>query len=376
MTEEHKKAIRVFLSDMERNRTKNSQKIRHFMENDIIFSLLKPQIRELSKKVIGELPQYLINHLELASKYLGNKFDFSEILRELSSVSANQSIFSNHEELLNFIEEELNNSLLEYREIQALILSSDVSHDEFVQLKTKLNKSDESELQDYITKISVINEHVEHSQEQFRVVQLDYEKLKTEYDILKTSYDKVETEYKKKQKLTNSFSMALQVIEVLDAFRNKELERRLKEVSLLSIQYFSKTHGKKDFIANLEISEFFDITLTSVQGHSLQLEKLSAGEKQLMIGSIIKAMFELAKRKEFFVFDTPLARLDQANRKAFITNVISPMSEQVVILSTNEEITGANYKLIKDRIFRSYTLVYDSKSATSQIMEGYDYDHL
>jgi DNA sulfur modification protein DndD len=376
MTEENKKAIRVFLSDMERNRTKNSQKIRHFLENDIILSILEPQIRKLSEKVIEELPQYLMNHLDLAKKYLGSKLDFTKILKELSAFSNNQSIFSNHEELLSFVEEELNNSLLEYREIQTLILSSDVSHDEFVQLKTKLNKSDESELQDYIVKISVLNEQVEHTQEQFRVVQLEFDKLKIEYDALKSSYEKVESEYKKKQKLTNSFSMALQVIEVLDAFRHKELERRLREVAKLSIKYFSKTHGKKDFIANLEISEFFDISLTSSQGHSLQLEKLSAGEKQLMIGSIIKAMFELAKRKEFFVFDTPLARLDQANRKAFISNVISPMSEQVIILSTNEEITGANFKLIKDKIFRSYTLVYDSKSATSQIMEGYDYERV
>ena len=372
----NKKAIQFFLNEQEKTRTKNSQLVRNFLENDVFLSLLKPQIEQLNKAVIQELPQYLLKHVELANEYIGKHVDLSKMLKELALLSNSEAIFSNHEELLNFIKTELPKAVKEHKEIRKLILISNISSDELIELKAKLNKSDVTELQSYMDQISNLHEEIEHVEDQYRVKKSESVRVNEEYETLKINYEKVESDYKKKQKLTNSFSMALQVIEVLDVFRQKELDRRLKDVAALSIQYFSKTHGKKGFIKSIDISELFDIRITSVQGHYLQLEKLSAGEKQLLIGSIIKAMFTLAHRKEFFVFDTPLARLDQSNRKSFIQNVILPMSEQVIILSTNEEITGLNYNLVKDHIYQSYTLVYDSKTATSQIKQGYEYERV
>jgi DNA sulfur modification protein DndD len=376
INEETKKALQFFLQDLERQRAKNSQRIRNFAETDLFVSLLHKEVKELQESLISELPSYLKNHLTVASQFIGKNIDLNSLITQLNDLSKMDEKHTNHEELLVYLTSELTKIEEEYQEVRKLILTSQVSHDELNTLKSKLTKAEEDELQAYIDQISILNEKIDHTEEHLRVIQAEHEIMRHELDELSISYEKVESDYKKKQKLTNSFSVALQVIEVLELFRQKELDRRLREVSEISLANFSKTHGKKDFIKKLTITEYFGIKLESYKGHPLQLEKLSAGEKQMLVGSMIKAMFTLAKRKEFFVFDTPLARLDQSNRKSFIKNVISPMSDQVIILSTNEEITGGNYKLIEDLIERSYTLDYDFKSSSSSIKEGYDYERI
>ena len=376
INEETKKALQFFLQDLERQRAKNSQRIRNFVETDLFVSLLHKEVKELQHSLISELPNYLKNHLTLANQFIGKNINLSSLINQLNDLSKTDEKHTNHEELLVYLTSELTKIEEEHQEVRKLILTSQVSHEELNSLKSKLSKAEEDELQAYIDQISVLNEQIDHTEERLRVVQAEHEIMRHELDELTISYEKVESDYKKKQKLTNSFSVALQVIEVLDLFRQKELDRRLREVSEISLANFSKTHGKKDFIKKLTITEYFGIKLESYKGHPLQLEKLSAGEKQLLVGSIIKAMFTLAKRKEFFVFDTPLARLDQSNRKSFIKNVISPMSDQVIILSTNEEITGDNYKSIEGLIERSYTLEYDFKTLSSSIKEGYDYERV
>jgi DNA sulfur modification protein DndD len=376
INQETKKALQFFLQDLERQRTKNSQRIRTFVEGDVFVSLLHHQIKDLEQSLISELPAFLKKHLLLANEFIGDQFSLQILLDELDGFVKEPEKYHNHKELLGYFKHDLSKVMEEHQEIQKLVYTSDVSHEELNTLRSRLNKAEELELQEYINQIAKLNDQIDHTEEQLRISQSENEILREELLELEANYEKVESEYKKKQKLTNSFTVALQVIEVLDLFRQKELERRLDEVSKLSLSIFSKTHGKKDFIKTMIITDYFSIQLESFKGHSLQLDKLSAGEKQLLVGSIIKAMFSLAKRKEFFLFDTPLARLDQSNRKSFIKNVISPMSDQVIILSTNEEITGVNFKSIQHQVERSYTLEYDYKTSSSSIKEGYDYERI
>ena len=100
-------------------------------------------------------------------------------------------------------------------------------------------------------------------------------------------------------------------------------------------------------------------------------KKLSAGEMQIMISSLIWAMFKISGRREMFIFDTPLARLDIDNRFNFIKKIISTISSQVVILSTDSEFVGKNLEVIDSRIYKRYLLEYNTKSGTTSVAESY-----
>ena len=82
-------------------------------------------------------------------------------------------------------------------------------------------------------------------------------------------------------------------------------------------------------------------------------------------------MFRISGRREMFIFDTPLARLDSENRQNFISKIISTISSQVVILSTDSEFVGDNYNLIANRIYKQYLLEYDESSNKTTISERY-----
>jgi DNA sulfur modification protein DndD len=77
-------------------------------------------------------------------------------------------------------------------------------------------------------------------------------------------------------------------------------------------------------------------------------------------------MFKISGRREMFVFDTPLARLDSETRTLFIRNIVANISDQVLILSTDSEFVGDNYDLISKNIARTYLLNYnDATKATT-----------
>ena len=61
----------------------------------------------------------------------------------------------------------------------------------------------------------------------------------------------------------------------------------------------------------------------------------------------------------------------EENRYNFISKIISTISSQVVILSTDSEFVGKNLEIIEDRIHKKYLLDYDEKSAKTTVTEDY-----
>ena len=72
-----------------------------------------------------------------------------------------------------------------------------------------------------------------------------------------------------------------------------------------------------------------------------------------------------------FIFDTPLARLDEQNRVAFSQNIVATISGQVVILSTDSEFTKANYNIISNKVIRKYLLDYNDSTKVTNVKNAY-----
>jgi DNA sulfur modification protein DndD len=72
-----------------------------------------------------------------------------------------------------------------------------------------------------------------------------------------------------------------------------------------------------------------------------------------------------------FIFDTPLARLDNDNRQNFIDKIISTISSQVVILSTDSEFVGKNLEIIENKIHNKYLLNYDVLTGATCVIDDY-----
>ncbi len=71
----------------------------------------------------------------------------------------------------------------------------------------------------------------------------------------------------------------------------------------------------------------------------------SAGEKQLLLGLVIKEALSLSHNDTFFLFDTPVGRLDSGNRKLFTNEVIFKAASQVFVFATDSDYSENDYEM-------------------------------
>jgi DNA sulfur modification protein DndD len=71
------------------------------------------------------------------------------------------------------------------------------------------------------------------------------------------------------------------------------------------------------------------------------------------------------------VIDTPLGRLDSRHREHLVDRYFPNASDQVLLLSTDEEIDEYLLGRLKKSVARTYTLVHDDTEFTTSVVEGY-----
>ncbi|WP_436514180.1 AAA family ATPase [Clostridium thermobutyricum] len=90
----------------------------------------------------------------------------------------------------------------------------------------------------------------------------------------------------------------------------------------------------------------------------VNLNDFSSGEKQIYILCLIWALIKASDVEIPFTIDTPYGRIDETHRFGLTTKYLPKISNQVIILSTNEEIDSNAYELIKDYLCNEYLLEY------------------
>lgn len=106
------------------------------------------------------------------------------------------------------------------------------------------------------------------------------------------------------------------------------------------------------------------ITLLDQDDNEIRKESLSSGEKQIYISCLIKAILNESIQILPIFIDTPLGRLDEEHRDNITRKYYPALSEQVVLFSTNSEITPKRYKDISENISKSYLLFNDGANTS------------
>lgn len=114
-----------------------------------------------------------------------------------------------------------------------------------------------------------------------------------------------------------------------------------------------------------------DFTYLDSSNEVVPNSSLSAGERQLMVISLLWALAICSRKELPVIIDTPLSRLDSNHRASLVTTYFPQASKQTIILSTDSEIDHRYYELMKDNVGDEYTLVYDDKKKCSTIRQGY-----
>ena len=161
-------------------------------------------------------------------------------------------------------------------------------------------------------------------------------------------------------------------VEILDEYRIRLQERKTDQLAATMSECYKLLANKKTLIDHVTMdSESLDLHYINLEGDEVEKKSLSAGEKQLMVISLLWALAINSKKKLPVIIDTPLSRLDSAHRSALVKKYFPKASDQTIILSTDSEIDERYYRLMEKSIGDEYTLQYNDKEKRTTIVEGY-----
>lgn len=264
--------------------------------------------------------------------------------------------------------------------------------DEFNEIKIKLsdlnktlNKVDadlEDELiLDYSSKkdtadynVTEKNRNIGENLQQITKLKNDIVRLNQQLAMLVKKVD-INEQNKLKIKKSNEY------IEVLNLFldeqktKHKESLEKTILVELKTLMHkLNSDENDSKFIEDVKVTilasgQGMKITLIDQDDNEIRKESLSSGEKQIYISCLIKAILKESIQSLPIFIDTPLGRLDEEHRDTITKKYYPALSEQVVLFSTNSEITPKRFKDISDNVSKSYLLVNDG--ANTNLKNGY-----
>ena len=159
---------------------------------------------------------------------------------------------------------------------------------------------------------------------------------------------------------------------ILEEYTKRLQMRKVSAVAQTMTECYQLLANKTTLIERIEMDPVtLDLRYISPEGKEIDRASLSAGEKQLMVISLLWALARCSKKKLPVIIDTPLSRLDSAHRSSVIQTYFPQASEQTIILSTDTEIDQAYYSLMKPNIGDEFTLIYNNDTKSTSISRGY-----
>jgi DNA sulfur modification protein DndD len=158
----------------------------------------------------------------------------------------------------------------------------------------------------------------------------------------------------------------------LEKFRTAVVARHVARIETFVLESFRQLVRKKTLVVGLTIDpRTFELKLHGGDGVVLTAERLSAGERQLLAIAILWGLARASGRPLPTVIDTPLGRLDAEHRSRLVSRYFPHASHQVMLLSTDEEITREHYRMLSPAVGRSYRLRFDESEQRTVVETGY-----
>ncbi|WP_406844046.1 DNA sulfur modification protein DndD [Flavobacterium soyae] len=235
-----------------------------------------------------------------------------------------------------------------------------------------LDYSSKKDTADY--NITEKNRNIGENLQQITKLKNDIVRLNQQLVTLVKKVD-INEQNKLKIKKSNEYVEVLNLF--LDEQKNKHKESLEKTIlvelkTLMHKLNSEENHSK--FIEDVKVTilasgQGMKITLIDQDDNEIRKESLSSGEKQIYISCLIKAILKESIQSLPIFIDTPLGRLDEEHRDSITKKYYPALSEQVVLFSTNSEITPKRFKDISDNVSKSYLLVNDG--ANTNLKNGY-----
>lgn len=354
----------------------NSEKIESFIE--LLFN--KPPDPENSTMSFRDKSFYYEKAKRLGSELYEVGNDYQELEFEHDLNNAEKSLILNAINLVNSQSKDLFQSTIE----EFNMVGSRKS--ELVKILNKVDADLEDDIiLEYLAEkettehnITLDNRKIGENNQQINKLRKDIFRFHQELVTLRSKVD-INAQNKLKIKETEKYIDTLNTfLEEQKSTHKDNLEKTiLMELKTLMHKLSSEENSSK-LIEDVKVTilasgQGMKITLLDQDDNEIRKESLSSGEKQIYISCLIKAILNESIQKLPIFIDTPLGRLDEEHRDSITKKYYPSLSEQVVLFSTNSEITPKRFRDISDNISKSYLLVNDG--ANTNLKNGYFHNY-
>lgn len=378
LTDKDKFVMRSSLEMLELSRKQNLATIKEFLEDDIVFYLNKDRIFNIQNAIKQEKPLTLLTYVEELEQFLGEK-SVSSIKSELNKMISSDVVeikYNSTPKLNKLIEDVVSKfSTLTTEDLQMILKNSreDLNNTKvYKKIIGNNENANANDLQQLLKEIKTLEISIEDIKEKIKNIEKDIKHAEADLNSSLIELETIEKKIDSERKEENSFYIARMLLKVSEEYKTKQIKNYLTKIADLAVKKFEEINKKENYVTKIVINnDTYDVTLFDNNNIEKDITILSAGEKQLLISAIVWSIFKLSDRNNMFTFDTPLARLDKQNRALFVEKILCTISDQVLILSTDEEIVGSLYKIVSKNISKKYILANDDKLGKTEIKEEY-----
>lgn len=389
-----KNQMNTLLSELEMAQERNKQlAVSAILEDDSfkksVYEFLKQ--KGIAESDVGELIQFMRN-LSVGNGVQKDLFD-------LSNSQMNKLIAQIYEKL------EFDPQMI-LKSMRAL----SVSLKNTKKLRDKLSMSSIDGYEEY-------SEQKDNIEKKILGLKLELEKLLQEISIKEaekeqyvSTFNKVKENYEKQLKSKSITDLSSRAIGVYTLLEDELIKRQGKILQDAFMECFSAIINKDNFIDGIVVDKninvipykFVDVTFLQIEKYlqtnekthfldmfdvkyRLEINKLRLGEKEIIsLPSPITAPFSQGERQVYimalylallrtsrqdipFFIDTPFARIDSNHREKIVEEFFNKITNQIFLLSTDEEIVGEYESQIDEKVSDRFLLSINNYGNTTVI---------
>lgn len=185
---------------------------------------------------------------------------------------------------------------------------------------------------------------------------------------LNAAQDRLGTEFRDHSLEAKGLEASVRSRQAMIIFKDRLLASKAQWLSDMITTEFKNLLRKRNLISRVIVHPTtYRVSIEDGKGQELPMDRLSAGERQLLAIAVLSALIKERKGRFPVVVDTPLARLDQHHRASLIKRFFATVSHQVVVLSTDQEVEGLAYAALKPVTNAEYTLDFDDAAGHTTI---------
>ena len=359
--------IKNELANLQANKKHLDEEIKYINEEILPLKILHKRIKSLLVELEAERPYMVLNDLHSLMVFFEKDPKALKTLKDLETkitvgkeVSIKYNLSESNLKMIQNIDK-----LLDSFTAEKLNSYYSTKNSAFSQLKAKIDsieKLNDEESKEILSLIDNIYSQLNEVQSNIDSLTTSLQEKTSNLSVVRNEYETLKKQMTALKKESNSYVNIHLYKDAIESFLEVNIKEICDKLSKLVLKEIRRIHFRNDSITKVYISpKNYEVHLYEESGKLIPPKLFSAGEKQILLGLVLKESISLSNIDTFFLFDTPVGRLDMKNRKIFTEEVIFKVSDQSIVFATDSDYSKKDYSLIKGKLSNEYKLLRNKK---------------